>query len=50
MLKTKKDNPHDASKLPVCSVLKLTPDTNRLNPFYKFQERSTKKKSRKSII
>jgi len=50
VLKTKKDNPHDASKLPVCSVLKLTPDTNRLNPFYKFQERSAKKNSRKSII
>lgn len=49
-LKTKKDNPHDASKLPEYGVLKSTPDANRLNPFYKFSERSAKKNSRKSII
>lgn len=46
----KPDNPHDASKTPVHSVLKLTPDTIRVNPFYKFHDRSSKKNSRKSII
>jgi len=50
VLKTKKDNPHDASKQPVHSVLKLTPDTNRVNPFYKFKTASVKKNSRKSVI
>ncbi|XP_025203155.1 ribosomal RNA processing protein 1 homolog [Melanaphis sacchari] len=49
-LVTKPGNPHDASKQPVQGVLKLTPDVNRINPFYKLQERSAKKNSRKSII
>jgi len=43
-LVTKPGNPHDASKLPVQGVLKVTPDVNRINPFYKLQERSAKKK------
>ncbi|XP_050534990.1 ribosomal RNA processing protein 1 homolog [Daktulosphaira vitifoliae] len=46
----KPENPHDASKQPICGVLKSTPDTNRVNPFYKFHDRSIKKNSRKSII
>jgi hypothetical protein len=49
-LVTKPENPHNASKQPVQSVLKLTPDVNRINPFYKFSESSAKKKSRKSIV
>lgn len=49
-LVTNPENPHDASKKPVQGVLKSTPDTNRINPFYKFHERSAKKNSRKSII
>lgn len=49
-LVTKPQNPHDAAKQPVQGVLKLTPDVNRINPFYKFSERSAKKKGRKSII
>lgn len=49
-LVTKPQNPHDASKQPVQGVLKLTPDTNRINPFYKLAKNSEKKNSRKSII
>ncbi|XP_022169604.1 ribosomal RNA processing protein 1 homolog [Myzus persicae] len=49
-LVTKPQNPHDASKQPVQGVLKLTPDANRINPFYKFTKSSAKKNSRKSII
>jgi len=49
-LVTKPQNPHDASKQPVQGVLKLTPDANRINPFYKFSKSSVKKNSRKSII
>lgn len=49
-LVTKPENPHDASKQPVQGVLKSTPDTNRINPFYKFNDRSAKKNTRKSII
>lgn len=49
-LVTKPENPHDASKQPVQGVLKSTPDTNRINPFYKFHDRSAKKIKRKSII
>ncbi|XP_008185015.1 ribosomal RNA processing protein 1 homolog [Acyrthosiphon pisum] len=49
-LVTKPQNPHDASKQPVQGVLKLTPDANRINPFYKFSKTSAKKNSRKSII
>lgn len=49
-LVTKPENPHDASKLPVQGVLKLTPDANRINPFYKFYDRSARKASRKSIL
>jgi len=44
LLVTKPQNPHDASKKPVQGVLKLTPDANRVNPYYKFHERSAKKK------
>lgn len=44
------ENPHDASKKPIHGVLKATPETNRINPFYKFKDRSAKKNSRKSII
>ncbi|XP_050442283.1 ribosomal RNA processing protein 1 homolog [Adelges cooleyi] len=49
-LVTKPENPHDAGKQPACGVLKSTPDANRINPFYKFHDRSVKKNSRKSII
>ncbi|KAL4113832.1 hypothetical protein QTP88_017400 [Uroleucon formosanum] len=49
-LVTKPQNPHDASKQPIQGVLKLTPDANRINPFYKFAKTSAKKNSRKSII
>lgn len=49
-LVTNPENPHDASKQPIHGVLKSTPDTIRVNPFYKFQDRSGKKKSRQSII
>ncbi|XP_015371299.1 PREDICTED: ribosomal RNA processing protein 1 homolog [Diuraphis noxia] len=49
-LVTKPQNPHDATKQPVQGVLKLTPDANRINPFYKFTKTSAKKNSRKSII
>jgi len=49
-LVTKPQNPHDASKQPVQGVLKLTPDTNRINPLNKVVKSSAKKNSRKSII
>lgn len=49
-LVTNPENPHDATKQPIQGVLKLTPDVSRINPFYKFADRSAKKKSRKSVI
>jgi len=47
---TNPENPHDAYKQPIQGVLKSTPEVNRINPFYKFVDRSAKKKSRKSVI
>lgn len=44
-LVTNPENPHDATKQPIQGVLKLTPEVSRINPFYKFADRSAKKKN-----